>query len=139
MKLYVRRSEIGGTLSASPSKSYTHRAMVLGLLGKGTSKLDNVLLGGDTLATLGAVRKLGGTVTFEGDRCVIDGGHLECPDDVIDTENSGTTIRIIAGIASLALWQPPTPNSMFDWPEPIHTSPINTSSNSILFLPLIVS
>ena len=101
MKLYVRRSEIGGTLSASPSKSYTHRAMVLGLLGKGTSKLDNVLLGGDTLATLGAVRKLGGTVTFEGDRCVIDGGHLECPDDVINAENSGTTIRIVAGIASL--------------------------------------
>jgi len=101
MKLFVRQSEIGGTLSASPSKSYTHRAMVLGLLGKGTSRLDNVLLGGDTLATLGAVRKLGGTVTFEAERCVIEGGRLECPDDVIDTENSGTTIRIIAGIASL--------------------------------------
>jgi len=75
--------------------------MVLGLLGKGTSRLDNVLLGGDTLATLGAVRKLGGTVTFEAERCVIEGGHLECPDDVINAENSGTTIRIVAGIASL--------------------------------------
>ena len=39
MRLLVRRSEIEGTLSASPSKSYTHRAMVLGLLGNGTSRL----------------------------------------------------------------------------------------------------
>ena len=101
MRLLVRQSEIGGTLSASPSKSYTHRAMMLALLGKGTSRLDNVLLGGDTLATLNAVRKLGGTVTFEGERCVIEGGGLTYPDDVINAENSGTTIRIVAGIVSL--------------------------------------
>ncbi len=101
MRLLVKSSEIEGTLSASPSKSYTHRAMVLGLLGDGTSRLDNVLLGGDTLATLNAVRKLGGSVAFEGERCVIGGGRLTCPDDVINTENSGTTIRIMTGIASL--------------------------------------
>jgi 3-phosphoshikimate 1-carboxyvinyltransferase len=101
MRLLVRQSEIGGTLSASPSKSYTHRAMMLALLGKGTSRLDNVLLGGDTLATLNAVRKLGGKVTFEGERCLIEGGYLTCPDDVINADNSGTTIRIVAGIASL--------------------------------------
>ena len=101
MKLIVKPSEIGELLSASPSKSYTHRAMVLALLGDGTSRLDNVLLGGDTLATLNAVRKLGGLVEFEGERCIIEGGHLTCPDDVINTDNSGTTIRIVAGIASL--------------------------------------
>jgi 3-phosphoshikimate 1-carboxyvinyltransferase len=101
MKLLVRPSDIEGTLSASPSKSYTHRAMVLALLGEGTSRLDNVLLGGDTLATLNAVRKLGGVVSFEGERCIIEGGRLTCPDDVIDADNSGTTIRIVAGIASL--------------------------------------
>jgi 3-phosphoshikimate 1-carboxyvinyltransferase len=75
--------------------------MVLALLGDGTSRLDNVLLGGDTLATLNAVRKLGGLVKFEGERCIIEGGHLTCPDDVINTDNSGTTIRIVTGIASL--------------------------------------
>jgi 3-phosphoshikimate 1-carboxyvinyltransferase len=101
MKLLVKPSEIEGTLSASPSKSYTHRAMVLALLGKGTSRLDNVLLGGDTLATLNAVRKFGGRVTFEGEQLLIEGGHLTCPDDVINTDNSGTTIRIVTGIASL--------------------------------------
>lgn len=74
---------------------------MLALLGDGTSRLDNVLLGGDTLATLNAVRKLGGLVEFEGERCIIEGGHLTCPDDVINTDNSGTTIRIVAGIASL--------------------------------------
>jgi 3-phosphoshikimate 1-carboxyvinyltransferase len=53
------------------------------------------------LATLEAVRKLGGSVTFDGEGCIIEGGHLTCPDDVINTANSGTTIRIMAGIASL--------------------------------------
>ncbi len=101
MNLLVRTSEIEGTLSASPSKSYTHRAMVLALLGKGTSRLDNVLFGGDTLATLEAVRRLGGSVTFDGEACLIEGGHLTCPDDVINAANSGTTIRIVAGISSL--------------------------------------
>jgi 3-phosphoshikimate 1-carboxyvinyltransferase len=75
--------------------------MMLALLSKGTSRLDNVLLGGDTLATLNAVRKLGGYVTFEGERCLIEGGNLICPDDIINADNSGTTIRMVAGIASL--------------------------------------
>ena len=32
----------------------------------------------------------------------------------------------------------PMPISMFDWPEPIHTSPMRMSLSSILFLPLTV-
>ncbi len=59
MKLRVRPSTIEGEVSSSPSKSYTHRAMVLALLAEGTSHLRRPLLSGDTLATLSAVRKFG--------------------------------------------------------------------------------
>ncbi|MDD1767294.1 MAG: 3-phosphoshikimate 1-carboxyvinyltransferase, partial [Methanomassiliicoccales archaeon] len=62
MRLVVRSSSIDGIVPSSPSKSYTHRAMVLALLADGSSTLRNVLLSGDTLATLRAVQQLGGEV-----------------------------------------------------------------------------
>ncbi len=90
-----------GTIRSSPSKSYTHRAMVLALLAEGTSKLRNVLLSGDTLATLRAIQQLGAEVSSKGETCAIRGGRLDCPKETIDAENSGTTIRLIAGVVSL--------------------------------------
>ncbi|MEM2979486.1 MAG: 3-phosphoshikimate 1-carboxyvinyltransferase, partial [Methanomassiliicoccales archaeon] len=101
MKLRVKQSSIDGTLPSSPSKSYTHRAMVLAQLADGRSILRKVLFSGDTIATLNAIRLLGAEVDVRGDICEIRGGEFVCPDDVIDVENSGTTIRLIAGVASL--------------------------------------
>lgn len=101
MRLLVRPSRAEGTIPSSPSKSYTHRALVLAMLASGRSTLRRVLLSGDTLATLRAVQVLGVEVRVEGDSCFVEGGELTCPDDVIDAENSGTTIRLMAGIASL--------------------------------------
>lgn len=85
---------------SSPSKSYTHRAMTLALLAEGTSVLRRPLLGEDTLATLEAVRAFGASVAGQDD-LEITGGRLRCPDNVIDARNSGTTIRLMAGVASL--------------------------------------
>jgi 3-phosphoshikimate 1-carboxyvinyltransferase len=101
MRLVVRPSEASGTVAASPSKSYSHRALVLGLLADGRSQLRDVLLSGDTMATLRAAQMLGARAEVKGSNVTMDGGKLVCPDNVIDAENSGTTIRIMAGIASL--------------------------------------
>ncbi|MDH7507897.1 MAG: 3-phosphoshikimate 1-carboxyvinyltransferase [Methanomassiliicoccales archaeon] len=101
MKLLVKPSTVDGTIPSSPSKSYTHRAMVLAQLANGTSTLRRVLLSGDTIATLRAIQLLGAEVTVTGDICTVKGGEFVCPEDVIDVENSGTTIRLIAGVASL--------------------------------------
>ncbi len=101
MRLVVRPSEASGSIAASPSKSYSHRALALGLLADGRSQLKDVLLSEDTLATLRAVEMLGARTEVKGNNVTVDGGKLVCPDDVIDAENSGTTIRIMAGIASL--------------------------------------
>lgn len=100
MRLKVSQSNAEGSVISSPSKSYTHRAMTLALLADGESVLRRPLRGADTLATLDAVRAFGGVVEDRGD-IVIRGGRLRCPDDVIDTKNSGTTIRLMAGVASL--------------------------------------
>lgn len=101
MRLVVKASAIDGEIPSSPSKSYTHRAMLMSLLADGRSALRNALLAGDTLATLSAIRQLGAEVTVEGDTCTVRGGELTCPEREIDAENSGTTIRLVAGVASL--------------------------------------
>lgn len=96
----VSRSHTEGAVLSSPSKSYTHRAMTLALLAQGKSVLHRPLLGADTLATLEAVKAFGGRVSGDDDLC-IEGGELRGPDDIIDAKNSGTTIRLMSGIASL--------------------------------------
>ncbi|HTY46274.1 MAG TPA: 3-phosphoshikimate 1-carboxyvinyltransferase [Methanomassiliicoccales archaeon] len=101
MKLRVTPSVATGTIQSSPSKSYSHRALVLALLADGRSNLKNVLLSGDTVATYQAVQAFGARTSVKGDTVVVDGGKLCCPDKEIDAANSGTTIRIMMGIASL--------------------------------------
>ncbi|MCG7843806.1 MAG: 3-phosphoshikimate 1-carboxyvinyltransferase, partial [Methanomassiliicoccales archaeon] len=76
------------------------RAMTLALLAEGKSVLHRPLLGADTLATLEAVRAFGGLVSGQGELDIVGGG-LRCPDDIIDAKNSGTTIRLMSGVASL--------------------------------------
>jgi len=100
VRLKVSRSRANGSVMSSPSKSYTHRAMTLALLAEGTSVLRRPLMGEDTLATLEAVRAFGASVAGQDD-LEITGGRLRCPDNVIDARNSGTTIRLMAGVASL--------------------------------------
>jgi 3-phosphoshikimate 1-carboxyvinyltransferase len=75
--------------------------MVLALLADGRSILRKVLLSGDTLATLRAIQQLGAEVDVKGDVCTVKGGELICPEDVVNVENSGTTLRLIAGVVSL--------------------------------------
>ncbi|MFA5312760.1 MAG: 3-phosphoshikimate 1-carboxyvinyltransferase [Methanomassiliicoccales archaeon] len=101
MILRIRPSEVGGKVHASPSKSYTHRAIVLASLAHGTSRLGRPLLSGDTLATLRAMQAFGASTSEKDGSLIVEGGDPRCPSDVIDAANSGTTIRIVAGIASL--------------------------------------
>lgn len=97
----VRRSVVRGRTPAPASKSYTHRALLLGLLSE-SSFVREPLLSEDPLATLACVRKLGGAVeeTREGLRVL--GGTVRAPEDILDARNSGTTLRLATPIAALA-------------------------------------
>lgn len=101
MKAKAEPSTLQGSLTAPPSKSYTHRAVILASLCNGVSAVTNPLLSGDTMATVDACRALGVEVSKD-ENLVIEGGlPLNVPDDVIDVENSGTTLRLITSIAAL--------------------------------------
>lgn len=90
-----------GTVTAPPSKSYTHRAMVLGMLTHESFTLRNPLLSEDTKATMDAIFALGSEVRIDSNSVRIHCDELRAPPGVIDARNSGTTIRLVAGIASL--------------------------------------
>jgi 3-phosphoshikimate 1-carboxyvinyltransferase len=106
MNARVRRSTIEGEGIAPPSKSYTHRAITIAALAK-RSELFYPLLSGDTEATMAAARALGAGIAVIRDESVpklrIDGvdGRPATPDDVLDAENSGTTLRFFTAVAAL--------------------------------------
>ncbi len=99
----VSRSEVWGSVEAPPSKSYTHRAIVIGSLGK-YAKIEKPLLSADTLASVAACRALGAEISVKDDVIEIAGviGKPQVPGDVINAANSGTTLRLCASMAALA-------------------------------------
>lgn len=93
-----------GVLKAPPSKSYTIRAVIAALLSDGVSTIRDPLYSLDTEACIKACAKLGAKIKQGQDALVIEGtcGKITAPERVLDTENSGTTIRLLTGIAGLA-------------------------------------
>ncbi|MEE8359136.1 MAG: hypothetical protein V3R82_06975, partial [Candidatus Hydrothermarchaeales archaeon] len=104
MEARIGRSKIvGGVVTAPPSKSYTHRAIIVASLADGKSVIKNYLQSGDTASTISACEAFGIVIEKLGGDLVVHGscGDLHTPDAGIDVENSGTTIRLMCGVASL--------------------------------------
>jgi 3-phosphoshikimate 1-carboxyvinyltransferase len=102
MSCKVEKSKLSGNLVCPPNKSYTHRAIFLASLAGKNSKVDNVLLSADTFATINACKNFGAEIEKEKSSIIVKksiGEGIFVPE--IDAENSGTTIRIASGIASL--------------------------------------
>ncbi|HXG05973.1 MAG TPA: 3-phosphoshikimate 1-carboxyvinyltransferase [Nitrososphaera sp.] len=103
VSIVVRKSKISGSIRCPSSKSYTHRAIAIASLARGDpSIITNALLARDTLATLSGCRMLGADIHHDGTTMRIKGLHsFEPPENVINAENSGTTIRILAAMSGL--------------------------------------
>ena len=106
MKLKVKNiSKIGGVVKAPPSKSYSHRAVILASLAKGTSKLYDMLYSEDTLASIRVCKALGAKINKTDDylEVVGTGGKLHnSSTEPIDLANSGTTLRLMTSISALS-------------------------------------
>jgi len=100
----VERSVLSGEVYAPPSKSYTHRAILITALGAG-GKVLRPLLSADTLATVSASEAFGARIRKEPQKndLSIDGVRdlPQTPEDVIDVLNSGTTLRFCSAVAAL--------------------------------------
>jgi len=93
---------LGGDTSVPGDKSISHRALMLGAIADGRTEVTGFLAGEDCLATLAAVRGMGIAVDWSGDdRLLIDGAGLHglsAPTGALDMGNSGTAMRLFAGL-----------------------------------------
>jgi 3-phosphoshikimate 1-carboxyvinyltransferase len=93
---------LSGELRVPGDKSISHRSIMFGSLAEGVTEVDGFLEGEDSLATLAAFRRMG---------VAIDGPHngrvmvrgvglrgLRAPDGPLDLGNSGTSMRLMAGL-----------------------------------------
>ena len=102
MNCKVEKSKISGHITCPANKSYSHRAIFLASLAGNNSKLDNVLFSADTVATIEACRNFGAEIEEINTSIIVKKSiktDIIVPE--IDAKNSGTTIRIASGIASL--------------------------------------
>ncbi|MCP4135727.1 MAG: 3-phosphoshikimate 1-carboxyvinyltransferase [bacterium] len=103
MKFRVKPSEISGDVNIPGSKSHTIRALVIALLAKGESIIEHPLDSSDTRSCVDMIGQFGAEIKIEENRWVVQGkdGNIPIPEDVINIGNSGTSLYIGMGLASL--------------------------------------
>jgi len=96
-------SDLSGEVVIPGDKSISHRALMFASLAQGTSEIDGLLEGHDCLATLQVMRSLGVHIELTDNRWYIHGqgrNALVEPSSILDCKNSGTTMRLMAGLLS---------------------------------------
>jgi 3-phosphoshikimate 1-carboxyvinyltransferase len=92
----------GGRATVPGDKSLSHRALLLGALAAGESRISGLLEGADVLATAAALRALGVELERRGaGSWQVHGrglGGLAEPDRPLDLGNSGTGARLLLGV-----------------------------------------
>ncbi|HZC15374.1 MAG TPA: 3-phosphoshikimate 1-carboxyvinyltransferase, partial [Caulobacteraceae bacterium] len=95
-------SPLRGRVKAPGDKSISHRALILGALAVGETRIEGLLEGDDVLHTARAMAAFGAEVERLGEGCwrVVGQGAFKEPADIIDCGNSGTGARLMMGAAA---------------------------------------
>ena len=95
--------KVHGAVTVPGDKSISHRALILAALGDGRSRLRDILRSADVESTAGALRRLGAAVPPLAAELHVDGmglRGLHAADGSLDCGNSGTSARLLAGVAA---------------------------------------
>ncbi|OGB92991.1 MAG: 3-phosphoshikimate 1-carboxyvinyltransferase [candidate division NC10 bacterium RIFCSPLOWO2_12_FULL_66_18] len=91
-----------GAIRVPGDKSISHRSLLLGAMAHGTTEVRGFLRSEDCLATLHALRALGTEIVEPPEGCVRILGQgpeaLREPETILDAGNSGTSLRLLAGL-----------------------------------------
>ncbi|MDG2002782.1 MAG: 3-phosphoshikimate 1-carboxyvinyltransferase [Novosphingobium sp.] len=97
-------SPLKGSIRVPGDKSISHRAIMLGALAVGETRISGLLEGEDVLATAAAMRAMGASVERVGDgEWRVHGvgvGSLLQPQTALDMGNSGTSTRLLMGLVA---------------------------------------
>jgi 3-phosphoshikimate 1-carboxyvinyltransferase len=94
---------VHGRLRVPGDKSISHRYALLAALADGRSELAGYAPGADCRSTLGCLRRLGVEIIEDTSGVLIVGrslGQLRSPAEPLDCGNSGTTMRLLAGVVA---------------------------------------
>jgi 3-phosphoshikimate 1-carboxyvinyltransferase len=93
---------VGGTFTVPGDKSISHRALMLGALARGATRISGFLAGEDCLATARALQKLGVRIEWPQETEVLVHGAgsagLEPAAAPLDMGNAGTAMRLMMGL-----------------------------------------
>jgi 3-phosphoshikimate 1-carboxyvinyltransferase len=95
------RKPLRGEIKVPGDKSIAHRAVILGSIANGRSRIFNLSGGDDNSRTVRAFRQMGVEIYRDGVALCVDGDGwdgLHRPGAAIDCGNSGTTIRLLSGL-----------------------------------------
>ena len=98
---FKKINALRGEVTIPGDKSISHRAVMLGAISEGTTRITNFLRGADCLSTIACFRKMGIDIEESPDQILVHGKGLhglQAPADILDAGNSGTTTRLISGI-----------------------------------------
>lgn len=100
--LIEQRKKLKGDITIPGDKSISHRAILFGSLAKGTTEIDNFLLGEDCISTIDCFRKMQINIEIlPGNKVKVQGKGLyglKAPGSVFNTGKSGTALRLLAGV-----------------------------------------
>lgn len=94
-------NSLQGILVPPPDKSISQRAAIFSLLHEGTSTIRNYSPAQDPQSSLACVKAMGAEVTSQNDVLTIKGtgrAGIKAPKDDLDCGNSGTAMRLLAGV-----------------------------------------
>ncbi|MEJ5363951.1 MAG: 3-phosphoshikimate 1-carboxyvinyltransferase [Desulfosoma sp.] len=94
---------VRGAVPIPGSKSVTHRALILAALADGESVIENALDAEDTRITAEALRRLGVRVHWDGTTVRVrpPAHRWNCPAEPLALGNSGTSLRLLMGLAAV--------------------------------------
>lgn len=98
---FTKANALKGEVTIPGDKSISHRAVMLGAVSQGTTRITNFLRGADCLSTIACFRKMGIDIQESPEQILVHGKGLHglnAPADILDVGNSGTTARLISGI-----------------------------------------
>ena len=100
MQMTVRRPRrLRGDVTPPGDKSISHRAAIFNAIADGEARVENYGTGADLASTLRVLRGLGTQIERHDDGAfTVRGGILAEPSDILNTGNSGTTTRLMAGV-----------------------------------------
>jgi len=101
LEAHAAAGPLRGRLLPPGDKSISHRALILGALARGRSSVSGLLDSADVRATRAALAQLGAGFEEQGGCLLVNGLGVEglrAPDAPLDMGNSGTAMRLLAGV-----------------------------------------